>query len=1053
MPHGRFGWKLAFAGILVGVAVSVGGAEAPPASTRLHDGFESDRPVWRQEATDATIQLIAHDRSKRAAYEGKVSEHFHFAAGPGSQFYYSYPLAKIPVTQDLQARISVRSSRAGVQIYGRVILPADTDPDTGQPSFVLVPGPVYENADRWQRIGLVDLLIAVERQARVIRASTKRPVSIEGAYLDRLVVNLYSGPGETEVYIDDLNVAPVPAEAAQPKDATDAAAPRVIENKPARTSSSGQAIVRNDRGQLKREGFPWVFLAVHAPGADVAALRRAGFSVLADKLRADPKRWEAAVKSGFLLMPDLSDRLGVPPDPDKAARAMSSFPYRDSVAFWNIGEMLGSSPRLEDRDREIARVREVVETIRELKGDGSKLLTATVAGDFPQFARPPRNLDLVGTRPNSWGGAQRPFDTYIYLKQRRDITMQANPGALFWTWIPTTVSPEIQTAIWGANEPPDWGVPQVQPEQIRMQTYLALAAGYRGIGFLADEHLTEPLGRGRTSRATTTSRALYNEMALLNEEIDLVGAILALASQPIPFDPTYPPDPPPLPDPGKIRVGQRVKPPAEFGPHPDIRAASIELPIINGTHKGTLLLVTSTANGAQCQPPQMAERKLNVRAVTRDATLVYEINPGGVSVIDHDDIKREPGGTRITLNDFYCTSLILATTEPAFAEQIEARLRPARPLAVQLAIEQAELQLRWVREVHQQIEYAGYTLRQANPKQLLEQAEEYLKQAMASRDREEYADAWRQARHVGHPLRILMRTHWDQAYEQILKASIPPDHPDTSAAIRSRRTSLTDAQRFKFDREREKDSSLAPLLVRHWSAPPAIAFNTLPALYLYWIPRMKGHSFVQGGKNLIPTGSFDSPETLRDVGWINDSYEYDGIVGKVSTKPDPARPGKSFLKLTVEPADPKGLDKLPPFLDFPAAGVRTPPVRVRAKDFLRISVLVKRPVESVAGMGGIVIRDSIGGEALQFRFSDPSPEWQRVVIYREAPADGTITVSLGLAGYAKDKVDEAYFDDFRIEVLSDPPLATPPDIAGGAPRRANPPATAARPGRPTRTER
>src|SRR5262249_30200673 len=149
-------------------AMTLRGAEVP--SGKLHDGFESDRPVWRQEETDATVQLIAHDRSNQVFYEGKSSEHFHFNAGPGSGFYYSYPLPRIPVTQDLQARLSVRSNRPGVQLHARVILPSDTDPDTGQPSYVVVPGTVYENADRWQRLTLTEVLIAVERQARAIRA-------------------------------------------------------------------------------------------------------------------------------------------------------------------------------------------------------------------------------------------------------------------------------------------------------------------------------------------------------------------------------------------------------------------------------------------------------------------------------------------------------------------------------------------------------------------------------------------------------------------------------------------------------------------------------------------------------------------------------------------------------------------------------------------------------------------------------------------------------------------------------------------------------------------
>ena len=75
------------------------------------------------------------------------------------------------MTDDLRVSLFVRANRAGVRIYGRVILPADTDPETGQPSFVLVPGTIYENVDRWQRIELVGLLPSIESQARVIRAT------------------------------------------------------------------------------------------------------------------------------------------------------------------------------------------------------------------------------------------------------------------------------------------------------------------------------------------------------------------------------------------------------------------------------------------------------------------------------------------------------------------------------------------------------------------------------------------------------------------------------------------------------------------------------------------------------------------------------------------------------------------------------------------------------------------------------------------------------------------------------------------------------------------
>ncbi len=156
------------------------------------------------------MNLLAQDRSERAAHGGRLSEHFQFDAGPGSQFFVSYALPRIPVSEELSVGLHVRSTRAGVQIFGRVVLPADVDPETKAPSYVLVPGTIFDQIDRWQRIELVQMLPTIERQARVLRASTRRPVRLDGAYLEKVVVNLMGGAGESEVFLDDLEIKPVP---------------------------------------------------------------------------------------------------------------------------------------------------------------------------------------------------------------------------------------------------------------------------------------------------------------------------------------------------------------------------------------------------------------------------------------------------------------------------------------------------------------------------------------------------------------------------------------------------------------------------------------------------------------------------------------------------------------------------------------------------------------------------------------------------------------------------------------------------------------------------
>ena len=213
----RFVTLMVAAGLL---AVGWVGSEAqqtgpqPAAVASLRDGFETPQTSWVREYTDTTIRLLAHDRSNRAAHGGRQSEHFYFEAGNGSQFFASYALPKVPVTTDLRVSLHVRSNKQGVRLYGKVVLPADLDPETKAPSYVLLSGTAFSRVDRWETLELVDMLPTIERQARVLRASTRRLVPLEGAYLEKVVVNLMGGTGESEVFLDDLEVSPVPPEMA-----------------------------------------------------------------------------------------------------------------------------------------------------------------------------------------------------------------------------------------------------------------------------------------------------------------------------------------------------------------------------------------------------------------------------------------------------------------------------------------------------------------------------------------------------------------------------------------------------------------------------------------------------------------------------------------------------------------------------------------------------------------------------------------------------------------------------------------------------------------------
>lgn len=1002
-------------------------AEAGPAVIR--DGFESPRTGWGREQTDATIGLQVHDRTDRATHGGKAAEHFRFSAGIGSGFYVSYPLPKVPVNDALRAGLFVRANRAGVQLFARVVLPSDTDPLTNQPSFLLVPGTIYDSVDRWQRLEVIDLRPSLERQARVLRASTRRTVSLEGAYVEQLVLNLFAGSGETEVFLDDLSVGPVPAALVAAHAAANARveAPEADGAEPAHPEAEVAAAARVSfpRNRLKKRAedglyHDWFFTGIHAPGADVASLRNAGFDVLIDDIRADPARFRAAVDKGFLLMPRLGREGdgGEPLDPDGVIRAAAAFPFRDAVVAWDLGDHLGRHAEPADRKAERDAVKLIVSKMRTLPPGVSRITTGVVDDDLRLYAQGARKLGMFGIKAPAWGGSVNPMDTLAYLRQRRNLTVLGNAGGLFWALLPATPPASVSVNVWGHDVPPPWGTPVVQPEQLRWMTYAALSAGYRGVAFHGDADLTRPAGR-----------PLLLEMALLNAEIDLCESILANGADPIPTYLAYDPDPLAF-TPG-LAVNARPKKLPEPGPVLAVRCAGI------GTRdkKSVLLLAADYPGAAQYQPMQSARNDLTITVTAPEGAEAFEISPGRFRVLEH---KRDVGGTRITLPEFDTSALVLVTTDVAMAERVEAVVNSIRPRAVQMAIEQAEQKLRWVAEVNGRLAADGHFLIEAKERKqrrdnggslptdeadLLRKSAESVKAAHDYAERLDWDNAWSEARRASRPLRILMRGQWANALNATERANTPA-------------VDLANEDQIKLKRVLRVGP---PLALPATASPPLVAFNLLPQQYI-WVDWMKSGGF---GRNLVPSGSFDDAESLEEAGWSKTDYHYDGVRANIELSPeDDKKPGR-MIKMTVLPEKKWGIDELIPFLDFPAAAIRSPAVAVRAGQFLRISVMVKRTRPSVEGAGGVVVRDSIGGDALQFVSNEAMPRMTRVVLYRRAPADGELTVTLGLAGY-----DSVYFDDLRVERVeaAAPPPAAAPGVAR-LPRR-RPPAVSPAPGGP-----
>jgi hypothetical protein len=984
--------RLLVRGVLVGAVVVVAGGlglfrtwadDAPErGSATWREGFESDRPSWRQEETDLTVRLQTHERSGNARHEGLRSERFVFTAdGPGSALYYSLPVPKIPLTEDLEVSLYVRSNQPGIQLSGRIVLPEDTDPDTGQPSFLLVPGTASDDPDRWERLELTDLLRAAEAQARILRIRTSRKVSLEGAYLERLVVNLYGGPGESEVFLDDLAISPVPEslasgpgqpEAPEPREPSRPWASRPAEGE--RTGAKGG--VRIESGRLTREGHDWLPSILAAPGADLAVALPFGFDVVEVEPGVDPIKLRAVADRGALLMPNLARAATV----EEALEQIAAFPVPDAVAFWKLGSDLGRSNDPAIRKQELERTRALISGLRERPEGFPRLATGVVAGDFIRYVSPGRELDLMGIDAQTWGTIRQPLEVYQYLVQRRQLTALWNVSMPYWAWIDVAARPVARAAVWGDDVPPAWGVPRVQPEQVRQAAFTALMAGYRGIGFRADADLTRPAGR-----------ALLYELGLLNAEIDLVESILARGKDPIVPLPAY------LPDPKKIitfnvggtqnqlmgkGVGSENRTFPESPAHGSIRSAAIS----TQDGRGRLLIIADLAAGAQWQPPQMAINDLKMRVPgAPDSAQALELSLGGARWLERE---RVAGGVQFTIPEFGVSTLVLLTTDFAMAERLTRAIEAIRPQAVDLAIRQARLQIEWATETHNRLVADGHPVSQAND--LLRLAGESLRSAEERRAAEDFQTAWEEARRATRPVRYLMRLHWEQAVEALALAAGRPREPQ----------------------HRPPGSPKPPAInAPPVASPPLLAFNTLPQHYV-WCDWLRYGEF---GANLLPTGTFGKvgPTALDEAGWADVGHQDEKAVAAVRLEPEnPKAGGPNVLKLSVAPADPKAIDRVAPFFDQPPAAIRTPPIPVVARQMVRIRVRVRMPRRLPAGTGGLIVRDSIGGELLQYRTTEAVPNWTEVVLYRRVPTDGELTVTLGLAGYGI-----AYFDDLRIDRL------------------------------------
>lgn len=704
---------------IAGLALALAGSLFAPSAWGdqiLQYGFEARGPVWKAGSTDAAVKVLAHELTSETAHGGLKSEHLRLQVERGSFVHYTYDLPRAPVTDELVVSLWLKSNRPNVRLFCRMVFPRERDPaDLSRSLTALVPCEKYENT-RWKLVDLRQPVKELRKQEQMLSKFYKRAIDAGGAYVDQLVLNVFDGAGVVDVWIDDLEVGPVEDGRLAPDRAV--VGEPLAKAVPAVGAASRRATdVELLGGNLKVGGQRFFMRGIRHGGTPLKTLRDVGLNTVWLDESASSATLAEASDLGFWMVPSI--RALSPHAPGKQVegrlassesfdRLTSRFLDQDSVLAWDLGhdlggEQYGPALRLAEAFRAADPRRPVIADVWDGSAGFSRSLPQVMLGThrWPLFT----SLEMASYRE--------------WLENRRRLTT----STYGWTWVQTHLPDWYDRVVYDGDEKrslEDGAGPQ--PEHIRLLTYCALAAGYRGLAYWTDRYLADQhQGRDRLLA-----------LALLNQELRLLEPILTQATGDVEW------------------IGTS---------RGEVAAAVLRAP------SGVLVLPIWVGPGSQFVPGQAAASEVAVTVPVAITSTAWEVTPGRIQSLP---IKRVQGGCQVTLRNFSLTSAVLFASDlgpKGLIVQMQEKQRTMGRLAAQWLCDQAKEELTKVTRTYERIDAQGHG--QPDARELLAKAKEALEKAQRQRRDGEHAEAYGSAEVALRALRVLMRTHWDRAVRDL----------------------------------------------------------------------------------------------------------------------------------------------------------------------------------------------------------------------------------------------------------------------------------------------
>lgn len=866
-----------------------------------------------------------------------------------------HPLPASRVFDELELTLRLHSNQAGAILGLRIVFPNQTDPNTGQILVDVIDGDEYAVAREWQELRCGTTSKAIERRLQLIRARLGTNVDTRGLYVDRAIVKFRAGRGPTEFAFDELRLGPLVAVSSESS---------VVPVQHLDPASQPSAEFRLDR--LYVGGRPFVLRAVPYHGESLDALAAMGVNTawipnyqdteLLQQIR-DRKMWAMAtppraeaVGDSTSSRPARGSSNESPPaaaviDPEDVSLAPFG-PDTAPILFWNLGTRISADvkPALVNW----------VEQVRNADHKFNRPILADVAGLERVYSS---HVSMLGVSRNVLhsGFGFRQYRQWLVEKQN-----QAQPGSPLWTWVPTEPTLATIESRAAAGRTPI----VVEPEQLRLLTYSALACGYRGIGFWSQTRFDD-------DQPGNLDRRLA--LAELNMELELLEPFLATGSvlQHIPFTANSR-------DPGgsnqlAIEFGgskvtekkrlERLNAVTDRNRDVARRPGELEATLIQSP-LGWLLLPVWYEEHAQFVPGQMAAEDATIIVPGVPETVrAWEVSSVGVTELRGERVTR---GYRIVLPKFDTTSIVimLPNADSQRIEELRRKIESLRSRSARLRLDLARAKFSRVRDVNRRLTSLGFGL--PDGPAIMGRVQHLLEEAQARFDRTNYTSSWQAASACLQMLRVLQRAHWN----------------DTVRKLRS------------------------PVY-----SPHAICFQTLPD---HWelVSRL-GQSSLKSNVNLLPSGDFENIDAMLADGWRHEQRT-SGIIrtaGELYPRP---HCGTHCLRLV---AVPETNHDVPSVVTERPITVTSPPIQVRAGQIIHISGFVRVAAPCVGNLDGAMLYDSLVGQTGALRWQANS-DWQPFELLREAAADGEFTLTLTLTG-----LGEILFDDLKV-VAGNPEATT-----------------------------